>query len=96
MAPGGGGYGNPSMTLEESGGSQGTTKLFWWPCPNCRLWHQTRMPLEMLDQDSVEVRCPVNGRLVSRPVMHKRLRGEMAPPIKRGLFSRLFGGRRPA
>ena len=74
------------------GGSQ-PTKLFWWPCPNCRLWHQTLVARELLTGDVIEVRCPVNGRLVERPVTHRRS-GEPTPPqpgLMRRFFRRLRG-----
>lgn len=78
------------MTLKENGGGP-PTKLFWWPCPTCRLWHQTRLSAERLEEDAVEVRCPVTGRLVERPVAHKRPAGQpWTPPHRSGLFRRIF------
>jgi len=68
----------------------GATKLFWWPCPNCRLWHQTRLALELLDEDSVEVRCPVNGRAFERPVTHLRSHVAAAGSHRPGLLRRIF------
>ncbi|HEY6049656.1 MAG TPA: hypothetical protein VIZ58_00295 [Thermoanaerobaculia bacterium] len=82
------------MSLKEQGGSGPTesAKLFWWPCPMCRLWHQTRVASELLEEDAVEVRCPVNGRTVERPVQHRPRPGSSVPPPPRaGFFRRLFG-----
>lgn len=81
------------IVKEEAGsGSQDKSKLFWWPCPNCRLWHQTRVAEELLTGDTVEVRCPVSGRTVERPVPHRPRRPDaLVPPPRAGFFRRLFG-----
>jgi len=41
----------------------------------CRLWHQTLVASTLLEEDVVEVRCPVNGRMVERPVQHRPRHG---------------------
>jgi hypothetical protein len=69
------------------------SKAFWWPCPYCRLWHTTRVPAELLqgEDDVVEVRCPVHGRAVERPVTHFRPPGvdaSLAP--RKGFIRRMF------
>ncbi|MCA1580266.1 MAG: hypothetical protein LC796_02520 [Acidobacteria bacterium] len=80
-----------SLNQKGSGGTSDGTKLFWWPCPTCRLWHQTRVATELLQGDRIEVRCPVNGRLVERPITHRRPAGEpWVPPHRTGLIARIF------
>jgi hypothetical protein len=70
-------------------GASAETKAFWWPCHHCRLWHTTRLTAELLDGDVVEVRCPVNGRAVERPVTHFRPPGAEGPP-RTGFIRRMF------
>lgn len=82
------------MSLDEQTGDgrANPSKLFWWPCPMCRLWHQTRLAVELLDGDHVDVRCPLSGRTVERPVPHPSGHaGSLAPAIRPGFFRRLFG-----
>ena len=70
-----------------TGSSATPLKAFWWPCHFCRLWHTTRLPAELLDGDVVEVRCPVHGRAVERPVTHFRP-GPVLP--RKGFIRRMF------
>jgi len=79
----------PEQSSSSGSGASPVTKAFWWPCPNCLLWHQTRLPAEELDGDVVEVRCPVNGRAVKRPVVHPRPGGRGGLP-RPGLFQRML------
>ncbi|MDQ2978736.1 MAG: hypothetical protein M3R62_05915, partial [Acidobacteriota bacterium] len=79
------------MSVDEKKGDGELTKLFWWPCPTCRLWHQTRVGTERLQADVIEVRCPVNGRMFERPVTRKRPAGEpWTAPHRSSVLRRLF------